>query len=218
MTAEVAVSGRVGGRRMRARLVVGVAEPSSAYIEAPAPFGSPIFVFTANGEDATLLLPRDRRVLEHGRPSDVLEAVAGVPLGPPDLRRTLTGCAAAVDLGAARRLDDRWCVIPGADQLYFHRDRTADPWRLVAVVHRDPGPAWRAEYHDFLNDLPRTIRLTSSVADRFDLHLTLSQVEINAPLEAATFRTEIPAGTAPISLRELRDSGPLAERLPKSND
>jgi hypothetical protein len=218
LTAEAAVSGEVGGRRMRARLVVGVAEPSSAYIEAPAPFGSPIFLFAARGEDATLFLPRDRRVLEHGRPADVLGAVAGVPLAPADLRAALTGCATRADPGAARRLDDRWRVIPGADELFFHRDRDADPWRLVAVVHHDPAPEWRAEYRDFLNNLPRTIRLISSVAHRFDLRLALSQVEVNVPLEAETFRVQVPDGTAPITLQELRDLGPLAERSPKSDE
>jgi hypothetical protein len=217
-TAEVAVSGEVGGRKTRARLAVGLAEPASAYIEAPAPFGSPIFVFAAGGGDATLLLPRDRRVLEHGRPSDVLEAVAGVPLTPPDLRAALTGCAAVADPGVARRLDDRWRVISGADELYLHRDGDADPWRLVAVVHHAPGPEWRAEYRDFLNNLPRTIRLTSSVAHRFDLRLSLSQVEINGPLPAETFRVQIPTGAAPITLQELRDAGPLAERSTKSNE
>src|SRR5262245_65321208 len=77
LTAQVAVRGRVNGQRVRARLQVGLAQPASAYIEAPAPFGAPIFVFAAQNDDATLLLPRDRRALEHGRPADVLEAIAG---------------------------------------------------------------------------------------------------------------------------------------------
>src|SRR4051794_27532285 len=58
LTAEVAVKGKIADRRMRARLVVGLAEPASAYIEAPAPFGAPVFVFGARNDDATLLLPR----------------------------------------------------------------------------------------------------------------------------------------------------------------
>jgi hypothetical protein len=218
LTAEVAVSGEVGGRRTRARLVVGVAEPGSAYLEAPAPFGSPIFVFAARDEDATLLLPRDRRVLEHGRPSDVLEAVTGVPLTPSELRSTLTGCADRPDARAARQPDNRWRVIPGDVALFFFRERDAAPWRLAAVVHHEPAPEWRVEYRDFLNDLPRTIRLTSSVSDRFDLRLALSQVEINVAIPAETFRIQIPAGTAPIGLQELRDAGPLADRPSTSNE
>ena len=41
-----------------------------------------MFIFAAEQNDATLLLPRDERVLEHGRPDAVLETVTGVPLGP----------------------------------------------------------------------------------------------------------------------------------------
>jgi hypothetical protein len=219
MTAEVAVSGGVGGRRTRARLAVGLAAPASAYIEAPAPFGAPGFVFAARAEDATLLLPRDRRVLEHGRPSDVLEAIAGVPLTPSDLRSALTGCAEDVDARSVRRLDDRWREVRGPSQVvYLYRDRDADPWRVVAVVHQDPQPEWRAEYREFINNIPRTIRLASSDPHRFDLHLTLSQVEINVALEPETFRVQIPAGTLPMTLQELRDAGPLADRSRKSSN
>src|SRR5256712_4136769 len=92
LSAEVGVSGSVGGRRLRGSLLVGVAPPASARIEAVAPAGQPIFIFVASGNDATLLLPRDNRVLRHGRPDAVLEAVAGPPLGAVELRETLTGC------------------------------------------------------------------------------------------------------------------------------
>src|SRR5690242_870483 len=72
-SAEIAVSGSVGGQRLRGRLLAGLAAPASMYMEAPAPFGGPLFVLAATADDATLLLPRDRRVLEHGRPDQVLE-------------------------------------------------------------------------------------------------------------------------------------------------
>src|SRR6185436_10702890 len=78
LTAEVAAGGKAAGSRFRGRLSVGVAAPASARIEAVAPFGPPVFIFTATDDDATLLLPRDDRALEHGRPAEVLNAVAGV--------------------------------------------------------------------------------------------------------------------------------------------
>ena len=213
VSAEVAVSGRVGGRRMRGRLLAGLSAPASAYLDAPAPFGASVFILTAIGDAATLLLPRDRRVLEGGRPADVLEAIAGVPLGPEDLRATLTGCAGEGDTRGAQQLGDHWRVIPGPPTLYMRRERAADPWRLVVVVHRQLGrPEWRAEYHDFLGDLPRTMRLTSSEPGRFDIRLALSQVEINVPLDEATFHLAVPQGYAPITLTELRDAGPLADQ------
>src|SRR3954468_5284378 len=54
MTAEVAVSGSTSGHRVRGRLSVGVAWPSSARLEAVSPFGPPLFVFVTSGPDATL--------------------------------------------------------------------------------------------------------------------------------------------------------------------
>ena len=66
--------------------------------------------------DATLLLPRDDRVLEHGQPGAVLEAVAGVPLDAAGSVATLTGCAASgarADSGRAA-LGDDWRVVSDA--------------------------------------------------------------------------------------------------------
>lgn len=210
LTAEIAVGGSVGGRRVRARLLAGVAGPSSARIEAFA-FGTPIFFFAARGDDATLLLTRDRRVLEHGRPDAVLEAVAGLPLDGADLRVTLLGCAVAPDFDRGRQIGEAWRVVPdGASELYLQRVSSSGPWRIVAAVHHDPGrPAWRAEYRDFERDLPRTVRVVAADGRRFDLRLQLSQVELNAKLDDAAFRVTVPPGTDPISLEELRRNGPL---------
>src|SRR5439155_5584581 len=93
ISAEIAVAGSVAGQRLRVRMTAGLAPPASARLEAAAPFGGPIFIFAAVNDDATLLLPRDDRVLEHGRSEAVLEAVAGVPLDAAELREALTGCA-----------------------------------------------------------------------------------------------------------------------------
>jgi hypothetical protein len=218
-TAEIGVSGSVGGRKMRGRLLAGLAAPASATLEAPAPFGQPLFIFVARGNDATVLLPRDRRVLEHGKPDAVLEAMTGVSMAPAELRTTLTGCAderEAVD--EARSLGNGWLMIPGSRRLYLRRGTPADPWRIVAVIARDTaGSEWRAEYSNFSNGLPRSIRLASTEANRFNLQLVLSQVETNVTLGDDTFRVQIPSGTVPITLAELRDAGPLADRSTPSN-
>ena len=219
ITAEIAVTGSIDGRRLRARLLAGLASPASARLEAAAPFGQPLFILVARGDDATLLLPRERRVLERERPEVVLEALAAVPLDAADLRVALTGCAVAPDPESARQLGQDWRVLPdGSSDLYLHRDPHVAPWRLVAVLHRRSNSgAWRAEYRDFLNGLPldglpRTIRLKAVDSDRFDLHLTLSQIEINQPLGAEVFRLRIPGGAESMTLEELKASGPLASR------
>jgi hypothetical protein len=240
ITAEIAVSGSVGGQRLRGHLLAGLAQPASARLEAVAPAGPPLFIFVAMREDATLLLPRDGRVLQHGRPAEVLEAIAGVPLDPTDLRMAFTGCTQAPDPEHGRQFGADWRVVPdGPNQLYLHREPNAR-WRLVAAVHRREDGAgrqsdqvrvkadamaggsqpsrsvrlqpdqgvWRAEYADFEDNLPRSIRLVSADRSRFDLRLKLSQVETNVELGADVFTVRIPQDADPISLDELRRSRP----------
>ena len=220
LTAEIAVTGSVGGQRVRGHMLVGVARPASVRLEAAAPFGAPLFIFVARGTDATLLLPRDDRVLEHGRPEEVLDAVAGVPLDPIDLRSVLTGCALAPDASDARQPNADWRIVPdGPGHLYMHRDGPGRPWRLAAATRSpDRGEGWRAEYRDFQDGLPRDVRLasvstaTSLPGKRFDLRLALSQVETNVTLGADAFQVQIPRGARPITIAELRASGPLPVR------
>ena len=214
LTVDIAISGSAGGRRVRGRLSAGVAAPASVRLEAVAPFGAPVFIFVATNEDATLLLPRDDRMLEHGRPDAVLGALAGVPLDAADLYATLTGCAPTGLPSRGRGLGTDWRVVhlsagPVTYELYLHRDRGAPPWRLVATTREGPTDSvWHTEYRAFEHDLPRSIRLASKT-DRptsfnFDLTLALSQVETNVPLEPGVFRVEIPRSAEPITLDELR--------------
>jgi hypothetical protein len=213
ITAEVGVTGSVKGQRLRARLIVGLAAPASARLEAFA-LSQQVFIFASRENDAALLLPRDGRVLEHGQPGEVLEAVTGLPLDASGLRLTLTGCAASgAGAVAGRQIGADWRVVSGQSaDLYLRRDSRAAPWRLVAAVHREAGrPEWRAEYRDFENGLPHTLRLASTDTNRFDLRLALSQVDINVPLEPVAFEVKIPPGTRPMTIAELRDSGPLSD-------
>jgi len=218
ITAEIGLAGSVAGRRLRAPLLAGLAAPDSARLEAIAPFGQPLFIFVARNGEATLLLPRDDRVLEGGRPEAVLEALAAVPLDASGLRETLTGCASSLDSGTARELGADWRVVADTGRdVYLHRESPGGPWRLVAAVHRQPGrPIWRAEYRDFQNgpskSLPRSVRLKTINTGRFDLRLTLSQVEVNMPLGSEVFEVRVPPSARPITLDELRDSGPLGSK------
>ncbi len=210
ITLEMAVRGSAGGRRLRGRLTAGLARPASARLEAVASFGPPLFVFVANGPDASLLLPRDRRVLEHGSPAEVLDAVSGAPLDAVALRTIVTGCANMPDGSDAVAFGDDWRVAPdGGDNVYLRRETAAGPWRLVSTVRRG---AWRADYSMFDNNLPRAVHLISDPADRFDLQLEFSQVEINVALGPEAFRLGDARGAAPIDLDELRRSGPLGQK------
>jgi hypothetical protein len=212
LSAEVRLRGRIAGRRARGRLLVGVKAPASAYIDAPAPFGASAFIFAAVDGSSVLLLPRDRRVLEDGRPADVLEAVTGVALTPGDLRQALTGCVGDIDAASAQQIGDTWRVLGDNPRAYLRRESAAAPWRIVAVVHRDSGrPEWRAEYANFAGGLPQTIRLASADPQRFELQLSLSQVELNPALGDDVFHPDVPSGYDPVTLEQLREAGPLAD-------
>jgi hypothetical protein len=49
----------------------------------------------------------------------------------------------------------------------------------------------------------------SATKDRFNLQLALSQVELNAAMAADVFRVRVPPDADPITLDELKRSGPF---------
>ena len=213
MTAEISASGSVGGRRLRARLLAGFTT-SSFRLEAVAPAGPPLFILVANGADATLLLPRDEQVLEHGESDAVLEAIAGVRLGPSELLQTLTSCAMPGRSTTAFAIGE-WRVAVGAHgaKRYLHRDSPSAPWHVATLLYPGEGErwSWRADYGDFHQGLPSSIHLVSAEPRRFDLELALTQVEPGAVLDSDVFRVEVPRSARRITLEDLRRSGPLGQ-------
>ena len=209
---EMSVSGSIAGGRVRGRLLAGVTRVGAVRLEAVAPAGQPVFILT-NGfgfvqPGGTLLLPRDNRVLERGRFDEMLEAVTGIPLDAPLLFSVLTGCVPAVPMGGNAVGDDWRLVAAGPYDVYVHREKDGS-WRLAATQVRGAASGWRAEYSGFQDGLPRSIRLVSLRARAFDLSIALSQVELNPTLGDEVFRIQIPASARPISLDELKESGPL---------
>jgi hypothetical protein len=193
--------------------------PALARIEVGASSGPPHFIFTARGDDATLLLPRDNRVVEHERASLVLEALAGTPLNGLDLEGLLTGCPRISGSYQAFQFGDTWLkfFIGENDEVYLRRNDPSGPWHLVVMIRRVPGQAlrWRAEFRDRRDGVPRTIRVTSldwngQPSEAFDLWLSLRRLEINPLIGPEEFAVPVPRSAQPITLDELRRSSPLA--------
>jgi hypothetical protein len=209
--ADANVSGHVAGQRVRAQLFLGLQAPESARVEALA-VGQPVFILVATGDKATLLLQRDNSVLENAPPASVLEALTGVPLGPADLRQALSGCADGGGDAAGTMAGANWRIVTrspaSTETMYLRRGGENDPWRLVAIVRRDAGREWRAEYKDFVADVPRSVRFVSTDGGRFDLQLSLSALD-TTPLNAGAFNVVIPQGADRITLSDLQKSGPL---------
>jgi len=214
LSAELRVSGTAAGQRLRGRVLAGLAAPASVYLDAAAPFGASLFIYAAKDDEATLLLPRDERVLRDGSPAAVLGAVTGVPLDAARLRQTMTGCAPDQPVLSGLRFNDAWRAVRVASaDAYLHRQSSSVPWQLVAVRYSRAGSdeGWRADYAGFGPDgLPRTVRLVSGDGGRrFDLTVALAQVEVNPVLAAAIFDVTVPPSFSDISLDEVRRAGPL---------
>ena len=211
LVAEGAVSGRADGQRVRGRLHIGAAAPASARLEAVAPFGAPIFILVARDGRATLLLTRPDRVLEHDNPAEVLEALTGLPIDPADLLTTLTGCDTRSESAEVRHLGEHWRMLRDTEgDVYFNRESASAAWRLVARVRRDPGQReWRVEYRDFIGAFPTALRFADQDRDRLDLRIALSQIERNVTLGGEAFEIRLPPAAKPLTIEELRASGPL---------
>lgn len=207
MTAELALAGRAGGRGLRGRAIAGFARPASMRLEGVAPFGPPAFILVASAGTATLLLPRDNRVVRGASADAMLGALTGVALSPADLHAILTGCVAAEPGASGGRLHaNGWASIDlsGGATLFLRRADGA--WQTRAA--RRPG--WQIEYPSWQAGLPRAVRLASvDPALDVDLTATVAQLETNVPLDASAFAVTVPASARELTLDELRDAGPL---------
>ena len=214
LTLEIGLSGKVGNTRLRGRLQAGFREPDAIRLEAVAPFGAPFFILAGSDDKATLLLARDDRVLADATPGAVIEALTGLNLAPADLRAWLVGCPAPiVEVKAARAFGDQWAAIDLAEGRVAWVQRT-DRWRLVALETDQLS----TEFLDSAATQPQRVRIRHDVTastPAVDARLAISQVETNVELPAAAFTVTVPGSAAPITLDELRSSGPLRDAQPK---
>ena len=211
LAAVLSISGRAGNHRLRAKLDAGFEVPARVRLEFPAP-GKPIFTYVAVGEDATLVLPREGRVLRNAPPAATLEALAGVAIGPDDLRTIVAGCGFATGAVTAGRAFDRaWVAVDAGDATSWLQ-QVDGAWQMTAAVRG----AVEVRYADFEDGRPATIRLRATPDRRVgeataltDLTIRLSQVDINEPLGAEVFRVDVAADATPLTLEQLREAGPL---------
>jgi hypothetical protein len=206
LTAQLGLRGRAGGQRLSGRVIAGFERPASMRLEGLAPIGQPVFHLVAQGGGGILLLPRDNRVLR-GQPAEaILGALIGVNLAPADLQAILTGCVVPSSMPTGGSMHaNGWASIDlqGGAKLYLRR---ASQWEIRAA-QRD---GWQLEYTAGQSRFPESVRLIS-VAQKIpvDLTVAISELEANVDLDAAAFRVDVPSDAKPLTLEELRDSGPL---------
>src|SRR5580765_874706 len=94
MTGALHLSGRGGAEKIRGTLHAGLEAPAAVRFEAIAPFGQPFFILAGRDDRASLLLPRENRILTDASVPALLERLTGLSLSASDLRLILTGCLA----------------------------------------------------------------------------------------------------------------------------
>jgi hypothetical protein len=208
--AELALSGKVGRQKLRGRVLAGFA-PGALRIEAPAAIGGPVFILVAEGDRGRLLLAHDRRLLDDAPPADILDALVGVRLAPDDLRALLSGCVkAGAEPVRGRAYGNDWMALDlnGGGDLYLRREAQAG-WRVVAGHYS----GLDIEYGAAQNGVPSRVQIRStSTTGHGDVQMSvgLSQVDVNGESDRQQLVSLIvPPGTLPITLEELRSSGPL---------
>lgn len=169
-----------------------------------------VFVLVANDGGATLLLNRDRRVVRDARADEILDALVGIKVTPADLQAMITGCVVPEPRATGgRQHGSGWVSIDldGGATLYLQRAR--DVWRVRAARQGDwviEYPAWQAG-----SRFPPQMWISTSGSVPVDLRAAIDDVEINVKLTDADFTVPI-RDEAPMTLEELRESGPLRSR------
>lgn len=206
-TAELSLSGRVGGQTLRGRAIAGFARPASLRLEGVAPFGPPVFILADGGGGATLLLPRENRVLHDARAADILGALTGIALAPADLQAILTGCVASIPGALGGYLHQRgWASIDLPNDATLYLERVGVDWRPRAAER----PGWQIEYSAWQGGFPRGVRLRSvDTAIDVDLTAEVSQIEANITIDPAAFMVRVPVDASPLTLADLREAGPM---------
>jgi hypothetical protein len=210
ITLSMGLSGKAGSTKLRGRIDAGFATPAKARLEGVAPFGKPVFVLVADGSRGTLVLTREDRVLRDAAPDAIVEALAGVALGPDVLRTIVSGCGfldGAPTEGAALHANGGdWVVLTFAGSTGYLK-REAGTWRLAAAAR---GPM-TVHYAEFAGGRPASLRIQSSTDGRVtaSIGVRLSDVAINTTLDPATFETDLPDHPVPLTLEELRRAGPM---------
>jgi hypothetical protein len=212
---ELVLSGRAFDERVRGRVLTGLEAGGHVRLEAPAPFGAPFFILAGRAETATLVLPRERRVLQGSSVAAVLERLTGLSLGADDLRLIVSGCL--VDRATpsdGRQWPGGWqAVTIGPERVAYLRTVQGRP----TLVAADYGP-WHVDYTQHANGFPRVVRVRSAVARRakadhsVDITARVAQLEVNTQINPRAWDVEVPSDADPMTLDDLRSIAPLVEK------
>lgn len=213
LTADLRLSGRIDGDRVRGTLQVGVARDAMR-LEGLAPFGAPVFVLTAQPAGAVLLLPREEAVARAASARELLDAVVGVGLGPADLLAIVSGCGLGDwQATGAAAFGQSWVRLDvGArGRLWLRRNQSPGASGHVLLAAEDD--RWRIEYTRVGTGWPTAIRLQRVGGGPVtDVVFAVEAPEALDALPEGALDVAIPASARTVSVDDLRRSRELRER------
>jgi hypothetical protein len=213
---ELSLSGRAGNERVRGRILTGLESGGAVRLEAVAPFGAPFFVLAGRAERATLVLPREHRVLTDTAVADVLERLTGLTLGADDLRLIVSGCLVdRAEPSDGRQWSGGWrAVTIGPDRVAYLRVVNGQSVLTAA----DYGP-WHVDYSAHAGGFPRVVRVRRALGPgspggdaAIDITARIEQLQVNTQINPRAWTVDVPSDADPMTLDELRSIAPLAER------
>lgn len=210
VVAELGMSGRAGDTRLRGTVTTALAADGAIRLEGVY-LGRAVFLLAGRNGRATLLLLREDRVLRDAPPEAIVEALAGVPLTPSDLRAAVAGCGLITGTPSGGRMfTNDWAAVDVGDTVTYLR-RVEGQWRVGGASRG----GLTLTYDSFAGGLPGAIGIRSGMAGgrpAADIRLRVSGLEVNSEIDPRAFVLDVPADADPLSLDELRRSGPLGER------
>lgn len=210
------ISGSVGGDRLPTTIVIDTGATSSALdLEAHAA-GRSVFRLVGTTDEATIYLDDGHRFAK-ASPEALTEALVGVKLGPARWLALLTGCLVApADFVSAERYGPELAVTTAGGRVFL--DPVDTGWRAVHGVF----DGLIVTYEQFSAaassaaspGLPLTWRLTSAPGrdPSVALAVRVASGTAGASVPATAFRLTLPNDAVPMTLDELRESGPLRKK------
>jgi hypothetical protein len=207
MTGALHLSGRAGSERIRGTLHAGLEAPAAVRFEAVAPFGQPFFILAGRDNHASLLLPRENRILPDASVPALLERLTGLALSAADLRLILTGCLAErAEPTEGRSWPGGWRAVTLGEGITAYLKAVNGAPALVAA---DRGP-WRIDYGSHQSGWPRLVRIRSAeAATAIDITASIEDLSVNTAIDATAFTIAAPPGATPMTIDELRSVQPL---------
>lgn len=205
----LALSGRIGARRIlglaSTTLDVAIDRAARLALEARVA-GQVLFRLGGTVDRATLWMREDNRVAT-GTAVELLDGLMGAGVTPGRLREILAGCPATSVVPDGGQRHGR-VVEASFDRVTVWLEPKGSTWTVRAWAFDD----WEVTYDWYVRGAPErvTIESRAGVIPAVSLTLALARLDRNVDIPAEAFTVVVPEGARPMTLDELRASGPAA--------